>query len=104
MLTADAPEGKFGEQVGQQLECRERLIPGRVLRYRRDLKSRREIELGLRIVTGISEQRAIRAQRWCGDNAGDVRKPPTSLGREQDAHIVQRRIGVDQLLRLRSHF
>src|SRR5262249_9862841 len=61
VLATDALEGKFGQQIDQQLERRARLILGRMLRYRRDLKSRREIELSLGIIARIGEQRAIRA-------------------------------------------
>src|SRR5262249_27209738 len=99
MLAATAAlEAELGQQIDEQLERRECLIPGGMLRDWRDLKPRREIEFGLGVIAWFGEQRAVRAERGCGDDAGDVREPPAPLGREQNAHVMQRRVGIGQLL------
>src|SRR5262249_60084872 len=91
VLASDAFEGKFREQIDQQLERRERLILGWVIRYRRKLKPRLQIELGLGVIAWFGEQRTIRAQRGRGDDAAHMREPPAPLTREDHAHVPQRR-------------
>src|SRR5262245_8354610 len=71
-----------------------------MLWYRRKLKPRHQIEFSLGVMARIREQRTIRAQRRGSDDTNDMRKPPAPLARKDDAHVPQRRIGIDPLIAL----
>ena len=80
------PERELGEWLRQQRECFLCLLPGGVLGNWWQLQFRQQVQLGVPVIAGGGEQRAVGAQGRCGDDPADFAELPAAFPRQDHAH------------------